>query len=161
MLAKLLRNEVGYSLVEVMVSIMILAIAIIPMVGMFDAGLTAASLGSNYDRARAIAGEELEEIRALPFRLGPYPPVDSVVEFYPPVNGPSGGGSVACTAPIATEFACQVQTTYVRVDSSSVVADSAARSMMEVKVTVTWDGGSKSYTTTGLSSKETRCAISC
>jgi hypothetical protein len=84
-----------------------------------------------------------------------------VVEIYPPVNGPSGGGSVACTAPIATGFGCQVQTTYVRVAASSIVADPAARGMLEVKVTVTWDGGSKSYTTTGLSSKETRCAISC
>ena len=33
------KSESGYSLVEVMVSIMILAIAIIPMVGMFDLGL--------------------------------------------------------------------------------------------------------------------------
>ena len=154
------KNEAGYSLVEVMVAIMLLSIAIIPMVSMFDAGLRAAVLGGNYDQARAIAGEELEEVRALPFRIDGAP-ADSVVEIYPPVNGPSGGGSVACTAPIATGSGCQVQTTYVRVDSSSVVADSAARSMMEVKVTVTWDGGSKSYTTTGLITRETRCAISC
>ncbi len=152
---KLLKEEAGYSLVEVMVAIMLLSIAIIPMVSMFDAGLRAAVLGGNFDQARSIAGEELEEVRALPFRIDGGP-ADSVVEIYPP-----GGGAVACTGPIATGFGCQVQTTYVRVDSSSVVADSAARSMMEVKVTVTWNGGSKSYTTTGLTSKETRCAISC
>ncbi len=149
-----LKNEAGYSLVEVMVAIMILAIAIIPMVSMFDAGLRAAVLGGNYDRARAIANEELEEIRALPFRIDGAP-VDSVVEFYPP------GTTTSCTAPIATGFTCQVQTTYVRLDSSSVVADSSARTMLEVKVTVTWDGGSKSYLATGLISRETRCASGC
>ncbi len=152
---KRLKDETGYSLVEVMVAIMLLAIAIIPMVSMFDAGLRAAVLGGNFDQARAIAGEELEEVRALPFRIDGGP-ADSVVEIYPP-----GAGSVACTAPIATGFGCQVQTTYVRVDSSSVVADPAARGMMEVEVTVTWDGGGKSYTTTGLITRETRCAISC
>ncbi len=132
-----------------MVAIMILAIAIIPMVSMFDAGLRAAVLGGNYDKGRAIANEELEEIRALPFRIDGAP-VDSVVEFYPP------GTTTSCSGPIETGFACQVQTTYVRLDSSSVVVDSSARTMLEVKVTVRWDGGSKSYTTTGLVSKGTQ-----
>ncbi len=49
-----LRNETGYSLVEVMVAIMLLSIAIIPMVSMFEAGLRVAVLGSNYDKARAL-----------------------------------------------------------------------------------------------------------
>jgi prepilin-type N-terminal cleavage/methylation domain-containing protein len=159
--ATLIKNEAGYSLVEVMVSIMILAIAIIPMVGMFDAGLNAAAKGGNYDRARAIAGQELEEIRALPFRVDPNPPEDSAVEFYPPVNGPSGGAPVACTGPIDAAYDCLVETTYVSVGSSSVSPDSSARTMMQVRVTVTWDGGSASYTRTGLISKETRCAIDC
>ena len=150
-----IRDESGYSLVEVMVAIMILAIAIIPMVGMFDAGLRAAVLGGNYDKGRAIAHEELEEIRALPFRIDGAP-VDSVVEFYPPVNGPTAGGPVTCTAPVDAALTCQIETTYVSVGSSAITADSAARTMLEVKVTVTWDGGSKSYTTTGLVSKETQ-----
>jgi hypothetical protein len=33
--------------------------------------------------------------------------------------------------------------------------------MMEVEVSVTWSGGSGSYTTTGLITKETRCASGC
>ncbi len=160
LILRLPKGEAGYSLVEVMVAIMILALAIIPMVGMFDAGLRAAVIGGNYDKARAIAGEELEEVRALPFRIDGGP-ADSVVEIYPPVNGPSGGGPVACTSPIATGFECQVQTTYVSMNSSSFVADSAARTMLEIKVTVTWDGASMSYTTTGLISKEARCASGC
>ena len=50
-----------------MVSIMILAIAILPMVGMFDMGLNSATEGSNYDKARALANLKMEEAKSLPF----------------------------------------------------------------------------------------------
>jgi prepilin-type N-terminal cleavage/methylation domain-containing protein len=150
-LTRRLREEYGYSLVEVMVAIMILAIAIIPMVSMFDAGLRAAVTGSNYDRARAIAGEELEEIKALPFRIdNPAGVVDSAVEFYPPVN--NGGTVKPCSAPVDAAFDCQVRTAYL--NPSTLAEDGGARTMMEVRITVTWSGGD--YTTTGLTSKETR-----
>ncbi len=148
-----IKDEGGYSLVEVMVAIMLLSIAIIPMVGMFDAGLRAAVLGGNYDRARAIAGEELEEIRALPYRIDG-DPEDSVVEIYPP------GTTKDCPGSVEAVFTCRVLTTYVTMGSSSVVEDSSARNMLKVRVTVTWGGG-KSYTATGLISKETRCASGC
>ncbi len=146
-----LTDECGYSLVEVMASIMILTIAIIPMVGMFDMGLEAASRSGNYDRGRAIAVEEMEEIRALPFGGASY----SVVSTYPP------GTPKACAGSVPTGFSCQVKTTYVRVGATAIEADSSVRTMMEVEVTVTWDGGSNSYTTTGLITKETRCASGC
>ncbi len=48
---KRLKDETGYSLVEVIASIIILSIAIIPMVGMFDMGLNAATSSGNYDTA--------------------------------------------------------------------------------------------------------------
>ena len=67
MFHRLLQTEAGYSLVEVMASIMILTIAIIPMVGMFDAGLKSATAGSNYDKARALANLKMEEAKSLPF----------------------------------------------------------------------------------------------
>jgi prepilin-type N-terminal cleavage/methylation domain-containing protein len=147
-----LKYQAGYSLVEVMVAIMILAIAIIPMVSMFDAGLRAAMTGSSYDRARAIAGEELEEIKALPFsKNNPAGVIDSAVEFYQPVN--SGGTEKPCSAPIDATFTCQVRTAYL--DQNTLVEDGTARTMMSVRVTVTWDGGGP-YTITGLTSKETR-----
>lgn len=157
---KQLGDESGYSLVEVMAAIMILAVAIIPMVSMFDAGVRAAVVGSNYDRARAIAGEELEEIKALPFSRDPNPPADSAVELFQASNGPSPpvGGDTACSAsiedPIEAGFGCRIWTTYL--NSNTLAADGAARSMMEVRVTVSWDGGSKSYTTTGITSRGTR-----
>jgi prepilin-type N-terminal cleavage/methylation domain-containing protein len=64
---KRLREESGYSLVEVMVSIMLLAIAILPMAGMFDMGLNAATASGNYDTARALANLKLEQAKSLPY----------------------------------------------------------------------------------------------
>jgi prepilin-type N-terminal cleavage/methylation domain-containing protein len=64
---RLLKTESGYTLVEVMVSIMILAIAILPMAGMFDMGLYSATKGSNYDKARTLANLKMEEAKSLPF----------------------------------------------------------------------------------------------
>ncbi len=113
---KRLKNESGYSLVEVMVAIMLLAIAIIPMVGMFDAGLRAAVLGGNYDKARALANEELEEIKALPYSSPDPEPAsgtaNSVLEIYPP-------GTRSCTGPVDPAFGCQVQTRYAALNSST------------------------------------------
>lgn len=148
-----LKSESGYSLVEVMVAIMLLAIAIIPMVSMFDAGLRAAVLGGNYDRARSLANEKLEEIRALPFSSPDEPAsgtANSVVEVYPP-------GTRSCTGSVDPNFGCQVQTRYVTLNpgSTSVDPSPSSRTMMEATVTVTWSGG-RSYTTTGLVSKGTR-----
>ncbi len=146
MIRKLLKNESGFSLVEVVVAIVLLSVAIIPMVGMFDAGLRAAVVGSNYDRARALAHEEFEEIRSLPY-ANPDAAVNSVVEIYPP-------GTRNCTDAIPAPFGCEVRTAYARLDnaSSSIVDDAAARTMMRVTVTITWSAGS--YRTTGLASKE-------
>jgi prepilin-type N-terminal cleavage/methylation domain-containing protein len=145
--ASRLKDESGYSLVEVMVAIMLLALAIIPMVGMFDAGLRAVTQGSSYDKARAIANGELEEIKSQDF--------SKIVSSYPPVNGSPAGGSVACSAPIESGFGCQVRTSYVASRTTSpprIEADSNARTMVEIAVTVTW-GSNNSYSTTGLVSK--------
>jgi prepilin-type N-terminal cleavage/methylation domain-containing protein len=155
------RDESGYSLVEVMVAIMLLGLAIIPMVGMFDAGLRASVVGSNYDRGRAIASEELAEIQALPFS-SPDPPAantdNSVVEIYRPSNvtpapSPAPPADYACTGTMPTGFSCRVESAYVRFDASNVVPDGTVRTMIQATVNVTWDGGSNSYSTTGLVSK--------
>jgi Tfp pilus assembly protein PilV len=67
MLVKRFKEESGYSLVEVMVSILILTIAILPMVSMFDMGLNTAGRGTNYDRARTLANTKLEQAKMLPY----------------------------------------------------------------------------------------------
>lgn len=143
MFPEIRNNEAGYSLVEVMAAIMILAIAILPMVSMFDAGLEAATSGSDYDKARALANEKLEEVRALPYKKTSSPEVnDSAVELYPP------GSPVTGTEGI---FSYTVTTTYWEESAGNVQpapSSSVTRPMMRITVTVTW-GSAKSYTTTG------------
>ncbi len=67
MIDRLLNEERGYSLVEVVVSILLLSIAIIPMVGMFDMGINSATKAGDYDKARALANLKLEQAKSLPF----------------------------------------------------------------------------------------------
>ncbi len=141
MLIKRLKNEAGYSLVEVMVAIMLLSIAIIPMVGMFDAGLRSASLGGNYDQARALANEKLEEAKALSFSgaLARYPE-DSTVDCNP---SPAAGSPVT---------SCKVTTDYVHMPTTVVQSSSVEpTSMAQVTVKVGWSGGT--YETKGVISK--------
>jgi prepilin-type N-terminal cleavage/methylation domain-containing protein len=154
-----IQYESGYSLVEVMVAIMILSIAIIPMVGMFDAGLRASVVGSNYDKGRALASEELAEIQAIPF-ASPDPAAsgtaNSVVEIYLP-NGDLNGTGANCTPPVPSGFDCKVKATYVRYDAPTAkyIGDPAVRTMIQATVTAKWDNNAKSYSTTGLVSKGT------
>lgn len=141
-------SESGYSLVEVLVAILILSVAIIPMVGMFDAGLRAAVLGGNYDKGRALANEKLEEIKALTYNSPDPEPAsntdNSVVEIY---GDPAG--TKPCIGPLEPGFDCEVQTAYASLNAGGVTLDPAARTMMQLTVTVTW-GSSNSYSTTGL-----------
>lgn len=67
MIRKVVNCQAGYSLVEVMVSIMILTLAIIPMVAMFDTGLRAANTAGNYDKARTLAKKQLEAAQSLSY----------------------------------------------------------------------------------------------
>ncbi len=60
-------GEAGYSLVEVLAAIVVLTVAIIPMVGMFDAALRAVQTSGDYDTARACASQQLERARSLPY----------------------------------------------------------------------------------------------
>jgi hypothetical protein len=106
------------------------------MVGMFDAALRAAMMGSNYDKARALANEKLEEVRALPYER-PGGAADSVVELYPPAT-PVTETEGMFTYTVQTEF----------VDASfSDPNSSSPTSQMRVEVGIEWQG--KSYTTTG------------
>ena len=50
-----------------MVSIIILAIALIPMAGMFEMGINSATKGGQYDKARALANLKMEEAKSLTF----------------------------------------------------------------------------------------------
>jgi Tfp pilus assembly protein PilV len=167
LLAERIREESGYSLVEVMASIMILTIAIIPMVGMFDMGLKAATGSGNYDTARSFANRKLEQAKSLPYDSA----VSSVTDvkdnfpFTAPTTNPTNGSTTASIttsseAAVPNGFSYTVRKRYkcVSASTSSCTAPTGATSelansstdngLIEVTVTVSWDN--KSYTTTGV-----------
>ncbi len=174
--AKHLREESGYSLVEVMVSIVIFAIAILPMVSMFDVGLRSATTSSNYDKARTLANLKLEEAKSLPFDTvrDNFPEAASTTTTY---NGSGNYQSAWKTesGPAAsdfTNFKYRIEKQYMRqpTDSSPqnfapcdptttepTIACSPGTKLIRVKVTVGWgeynpvtDTYSNAYTTFGL-----------
>lgn len=106
MIRRLTNEERGYSLVEVMASIIILSLAILPMAGMFDMGLRTATTGSNYDKARTLANLKMEEAKSLPF--------DTLRDNFPevsPTTTPYNGSGYyqsawkAETGPASADFA--------------------------------------------------------
>lgn len=144
-----LRDETGYSLVEVMASIVILTIAIIPMVGMFDMGLNMASRSGNYDKARALANKQLETAKSRSYE-------DAKNKFPVASSAPSGGTytSPNLTAPadagLPTGSTYKIEKQYVlSPGNTATVTDSATdEGVMQITVTVNWND--TSYTTSTL-----------
>lgn len=143
-----------------MVAIMILAIAIIPMVGMFDAGLRAASTSGNYDKARALANQKLEQTKSLPY--------DTVKTNFPSGTGaPGTSGSVTSSSQSApAEFSgissYTVEKQYLQQPPTGSDSDPASPTesfeespsatdtgLIRITVTVTWGAGNR-YSATGL-----------
>jgi prepilin-type N-terminal cleavage/methylation domain-containing protein len=60
-------RDPGYSIVEVMVAIVVLTIALVPMVGMFNAALQATDVSGEYDEARTCAVQTLEQVKSLSY----------------------------------------------------------------------------------------------
>jgi Tfp pilus assembly protein PilV len=129
-------EETGSSIVEVTVAMVVLTLAIVPMVGMLEAGFRAATSSGEYDAARALAGSELEEARALPYSR-PGGAADSVVERYAPpgLSGTTEDG-----------FTVSVQTSFVSGELSETVGSPTGQ--MRIEVLVEWEGD-RSYSTTG------------
>src|SRR5215217_3487271 len=106
---KHLSEESGYSLVEVLASIIIMGIAILPMIAMFDTGLNSASRGSNYDKARMLANANIEKVQSLSYL--------SARTTYKPLNADPPGGPVPCNESMLSlaeqnRFDCEVTTNY-------------------------------------------------
>lgn len=123
------ETESGYSLVEVLAAIVILTVAIIPMVAMFDAAFRAVSTSGDYDVARACAGQKLEQARSLPYETVSGGLPDGACE-------PSGLGY-------------EIHEEFVNAELRAVEGD---QGLTKVTVTVRWDGGD-SYATTGVVSR--------
>ena len=107
-------------------------VTFIPLAGMLEAGLRAATSIDEYDSARALTNEKLKEVRAPPY-IRPGAAADSAVERYAPPGPP------------------ELRTAFVDENFSSP-ADSPPTGQMRVKVLVTWDAGS--YSTVGVVSGE-------
>lgn len=143
-----LKNEPGYSLVEVMVAILLLSIAIIPMVGMFDAGLRAAVLGGNYDQARALANKQMENAHSLPYGTVKTSFPSSTSSF----DSSGYSQTAGLTDPSFPGFTYEVEKQYVSAPSAggtTFVPSLTDRGLMRIIVTVRWDSN-KQYNTTSL-----------
>jgi Tfp pilus assembly protein PilV len=155
-MAKQIRGEFGYSLVEVMVSIIILTLAILPMVTMFDMGLQGATAGSKYDKARMLANLKLEQAKNLPFA--------DVENNFPQagITTPYNGAALF-TEPGAdfANFQYTVEKQYIQQPPANPVTppdfttSGTATDLIRVTVTVQWSNGSSTntYKTLGLVAK--------
>ncbi len=152
LIRKSLKTESGYTLVEVMASIILLSFAIIPMAGMFDMGIEAATAGSNYDKARTLANLKLEEAKSLDFAAveNDFPGAGNTTPYDDPAW---------LTDEDFTNFKYRVEKVYIcqpDPDSPSQEwssppegCEGPTTDLIRVKVTVQWPDGSE-YTTFGL-----------
>ena len=122
-------DESGYSLVEVMVAMVVLTVAVVPMVGMFEAAIRAANASGDYDEARTCAVQKLEQVKSLP---------------YESVEGGQQGG------------VCKPSGFGYTIDTQSIGTDlgdgSGGEGLTMFTVTVDWDGGN-SYVISGVVSR--------
>ena len=122
-------DESGYSLVEVMVAIVVLTVAVVPMVGMFEAAIQAADASGDYDRARTCAVQKLEQVKSLPYEA-----VEGGLQGG--VCAASGFGYTITAQPISTDLG----------------ESSGEEGLSMITVTVDW-GGENSYGVTGVVSR--------
>jgi prepilin-type N-terminal cleavage/methylation domain-containing protein len=122
-------DESGYSLVEVMVAIVVLTVAVVPMVGMFEAAIQAADASGDYDKARTCAVQKLEEVKSLPYEA-----VEGGLQSG--VCATSGFGYAITAQPISTDLG----------------ESSGEEGLSMITVTVDW-GGENSYGVTGVVSR--------
>ena len=78
-------------------AIVVLTIAIVPMVGMFEAAIRAANAGGKYDEARTCAVQKLEQAKSLPYETVEDGLQGGICE-------PSGFGYEIATRPVGTDL---------------------------------------------------------
>jgi prepilin-type N-terminal cleavage/methylation domain-containing protein len=152
MSVKRLREESGYSLVEVLASIVILAIAILPMFAMFDTGLHSATRGSTHDKARALANKQLEQAQSLS-----YGTVRTAFPNAPCAFDNNGRCAVGNLEVPAAEdpggefdrFRYAIQKQYVEPNGNGFVNADDDTGMMQITVVVGWGGAAFNDVTQG------------
>ena len=112
-----------------MVAIVVLTIAVVPMVGIFDAAIGAADASADYDKARTCALQKLEHLKSLPYEA-----VEGGLQGG--VCAPSGFGYTIAAQSIGTDLG----------------GGSGEEGLTMVTVTVDWDG-EDSYVISGVVSR--------
>jgi len=84
------RKEEGFSLIEVMVSIMILTVGLLSLAQMMVVATNSNSLSGRMTSCSGLAKEQLERIKSAPFYITP-PVVRN------PILAPSGGDTLSAT----------------------------------------------------------------
>lgn len=155
-MTKLLKDETGYSLVEVIVSILILSIAIIPMVGMFDAGLRSATTSSNYDKARSLANKQLEIAKNMPYdsAKGKFPGSTAHAAYNASgsytVNNQTDPDDVYSNFRYSVVKQCVSMNTNPTNKQLTNVSCNPDPGLVRIGINVTWSNGAKSYSTNGV-----------
>ena len=112
-----------------MVAIVVLTIAIVPMVGMFDAAIHASKVSGKYDEARTCAVQRLEQAKTLTYELVEAGLQDGICES-------SGFGYEIVSQPVDLDLG----------------DGSGEEGLTMITVTVDWDGGN-SYDVSGVVSR--------
>jgi prepilin-type N-terminal cleavage/methylation domain-containing protein len=123
------KSTAGYSLVEVMVAMVVLTVAVVPMVRMFDAAIGAADASADYDKARTCAIRKLEHLKSISYEA-----VEGSLQGG--VCDPSGFGYTIATQSIGADLG----------------DDSGEEGLTMVTVTVDWDG-ENTYAVSGVVSR--------
>jgi hypothetical protein len=158
-LRKRLKEESGYSLIEVLASMVLLTIAIIPMLGMFDTGLRGITTSSNYEKVRALANLKMEEAKSLPFDSADNAIQDVKDNFPEPAGGTlsnynDGPGldrsdpKTQSGFPNSMTYVIEKQYMQPPTASGNWNTSGTPTGLIRVTVTVNWDGNT--YQTYGL-----------
>ena len=110
-------------------AIVVLTVAVVPMVGMFEAAIQAADASGDYDRARTCAVQKLEQVKSLPYEA-----LEGGLQGG--VCAASGFGYTIAAQPISTDLG----------------ESSGEEGLSMITVTVDW-GGENSYGVTGVVSR--------
>jgi hypothetical protein len=159
LLRKRLKEESGYSLIEVLASMVLLTLAIIPMLGMFDTGLRGITTSSNYEKVRALANLKMEEAKSLPFDSADNAIQDVKDNFPEPAGGTlsnynDGPGldrsdpKTQSGFPNSMTYVIEKQYMQPPTASGNWNTSGTPTGLIRVTVTVNWDGNT--YQTYGL-----------
>jgi hypothetical protein len=159
LLRKRLKEESGYSLIEVLASMVLLTLAIIPMLGMFDTGLRGITASSNYEKVRALANLKMEEAKSLPFDSADNAIQDVKDNFPEPAGGTlsnynDGPGldrsdpKTQSGFPNSMTYVIEKQYMQPPTASGNWNTSGTPTGLIRVTVTVNWDGNT--YQTYGL-----------